>query len=100
MRWEAFHKGDWQDLIARLSQLTGLPAPTIDWDRLPALPSRMWFEIGRAGNLRAPRAEAEGSPLRARQIEIAERDDPFEFMFDQGLTDGLPVIPPTPDGSS
>lgn len=35
--------------------------------------------------------------MRARQIEIAERDDPFEFMFDQGLTDGLPVIPPTPE---
>jgi hypothetical protein len=42
-------------------------------------------------------AEAEGSPLRARRIEIGESDDPFEFMFDQGLTDGLPVVPPTPE---
>ena len=37
LRWEAFHKGDWQDLIARLSQLTGRPAPAIDWHELPAL---------------------------------------------------------------
>jgi hypothetical protein len=37
VRWEAFHKGDWKDLIARLSQLTRLPEPAIDWDRLPEL---------------------------------------------------------------
>ena len=37
VRWEAFHQGDWKDLITRLSQLTGLPAPAIDWERLPAL---------------------------------------------------------------
>jgi len=42
-------------------------------------------------------AESSGSPIRARRIEIGESDDPFEFMFDQGLTDGLPVIPPTPE---
>jgi hypothetical protein len=42
-------------------------------------------------------AEMEGSPLRARRIEVGEADDVFEFMFDQGLTDGLPVIPPTPE---
>ena len=43
------------------------------------------------------RAEAENSPLRARKIEIAPPDDEFEFMFDQGFTDGLPVVPPTPE---
>jgi hypothetical protein len=43
------------------------------------------------------RAEAENSPLRARRIEIASADDEFEFMFDQGITDGLPVVPPTPE---
>jgi hypothetical protein len=43
------------------------------------------------------RAEAENSPLRARKIEIAPDDDEFEFMFDQGFTDGLPVVPPTPE---
>ncbi len=31
----------------------------------------------------------------SRIIEIAEHDDVYEFMFAQGITDGLPVIPPT-----
>jgi hypothetical protein len=43
------------------------------------------------------RAEAENSPLRARKIEIASGDDEFEFMFDQGFSDGLPLVPPTPE---
>jgi len=43
------------------------------------------------------RAEAEHSPLRARRIDCAPADDEFEFMFDQGFTDGLPVVPPTPE---
>ena len=42
-------------------------------------------------------AEAENSPLRARRIEIASQDDEFEFMFDQGFSDGLPLIPPSPE---
>ena len=42
-------------------------------------------------------AEAEDSPIRARKIAIGSMDDEFEFMFDQGFSDGLPVIPPTPE---
>ncbi len=33
--------------------------------------------------------------LLSRAIDIAEHDDIYEFMFDHGLTDGLPVVPPT-----
>ncbi len=40
-------------------------------------------------------AEADNSPIRARRIEIASADDIAEFMFDQGFSDGLPLIPPT-----
>ncbi|MEO0981713.1 MAG: TlpA family protein disulfide reductase [Pseudomonadota bacterium] len=43
------------------------------------------------------RAEAEGSPIRSRRIEIASADDVHEFLFDQGFSDGLPLIPPTPE---
>jgi hypothetical protein len=43
------------------------------------------------------RAAAEDSPLRARRIDIGSHDDAHEFMFDQGMTDGLPVVPPTPE---
>ena len=32
---------------------------------------------------------------RARAIDVAEHDDVYEFMFDRGITDGLPLVPPT-----
>ena len=31
----------------------------------------------------------------ARLIDVADHDDVYEFMFDQGITDGLPLVPPT-----
>ena len=33
--------------------------------------------------------------LVARRVRVPTNDDPYEFLTDQGLTDGLPVIPPT-----
>ena len=39
-----------------------------------------------------------GSPrLRSRTIELAALEDEFESMHERGWTDGLPVVPPTPD---
>ena len=35
------------------------------------------------------------SDFYSRVIEIADHDDVHEFIFDQGITDGLPVVPPT-----
>ena len=32
----------------------------------------------------------------ARLINVADHDDVYEFMFEQGITDGLPLVPPTP----
>lgn len=43
------------------------------------------------------RARFTGSTLTARQIEMASAEDEFESMFNRGWTDGLPVIPPTPE---
>jgi len=96
-RWYAFHKEDWKDLIAQMAQLSGLPAPEIDWDAFPGLRPGCGSKSVEPGIVERLTSEAEGSPLRAKLIEIAEKDDPFEFMFDQGLTDGLPVVPPTPE---
>ena len=33
--------------------------------------------------------------LRSRRLELADLDDEMEFLFDRGVTDGLPVTPPT-----
>lgn len=35
--------------------------------------------------------------LLSRTIDIAEHDDVYEFMFEHGITDGLPLVPPTRD---
>jgi hypothetical protein len=42
------------------------------------------------------RARFEGSRLRSRRVELEDEDD-FEAMFERGWTDGLPVVPPTPE---
>ncbi|MGA1345659.1 MAG: thioredoxin, partial [Ilumatobacteraceae bacterium] len=43
------------------------------------------------------RARFSGSPVRSRHVEFAAAEDPFEAMFARGWTDGLPVVPPTPE---
>ena len=37
------------------------------------------------------------SRLRSRSIELASLEDEIEACFDRGWTDGLPVVPPTPE---
>jgi hypothetical protein len=43
----------------------------------------------------AARAARRKGRIRSRTIEIGGLEDPFEGLFDRGLTDGLPVVPPT-----
>jgi hypothetical protein len=38
-----------------------------------------------------------GAVLRSRQIEIADTEDEWEQMYARGWSDGLPVVPPTPE---
>ncbi len=38
-----------------------------------------------------------GTGLTSRRIELAELADEHEALFDRGWTDGLPVVPPTPE---
>ncbi|MEX2229629.1 MAG: TlpA disulfide reductase family protein [Dehalococcoidia bacterium] len=96
-RFVGFGREDWRALFADLAARSGLPEPAIDWtsyaDSRPGCGSKA-VEPGIYERLVA---ESEGSPLRARRIEIAPDDDVAEFFYDQGLTDGLPVVPPTPE---
>jgi hypothetical protein len=43
----------------------------------------------------ALRARFGSSVLKARRIELADLDDEMERLYDLGVTDGLPVVPPT-----
>ena len=92
-----FGREDWRTLFDELAKLTGIAAPAMDWASFPESRPGCGSKSVEPGIAERLAAEAEGSPLRARRIEIGESDDMFEFMFDQGLTDGLPVIPPTPE---
>ncbi|MDQ3385461.1 MAG: thioredoxin [Actinomycetota bacterium] len=38
-----------------------------------------------------------GRTLRSRHVELAALEDEHEALFDRGWTDGLPVVPPTPE---
>lgn len=90
-----FVRDEWQatvtDLLARFegSQCA------LDWSSLPEWrPGCGSLSVDPVNEDRL-RAESENSPIRARKIELGSLDDEFEFMFDQGFSDGLPLIPPT-----
>jgi len=92
-----FVRDEWQALAERLAEATGAAAVALDWDALPAWrPGCGSLSVDPAHAERL-RAEAENSPLRARRIEIGAQDDEHEFLFDQGFSDGLPLVPPTPE---
>src|SRR5579875_1517818 len=91
-----FHKGDWQALWAELERLAGDDQP-VEWDGYPDFRPGCGSKSVEPGIAERLEAEASGSRLRARRIEIPPADDPIEFLYEQGLTDGMPVVPPTPE---
>ncbi len=42
-------------------------------------------------------ARYDGAVLASRRVELAAADDEWEQMFRRGWSDGLPVVPPTPE---
>lgn len=97
LRIVGFDRAQWMDLFRTLAATSGIEEPAVDWDSYPEMRPGCGSRSVDPANGDRLRAEAEGSPIRARRIEVGEADDVFEFMFDQGLTDGLPVVPPTPE---
>ncbi|MFV0308356.1 MAG: thioredoxin family protein [Desertimonas sp.] len=43
------------------------------------------------------RRRFEDGTLRSRRVELASLEDDIEAMYDRGWSDGLPVVPPTPE---
>jgi hypothetical protein len=95
---EGFVREEWQALERRIADDLGKPAQGgVAWEAYPAWrPGCGSKHLDPSINDRL-RANASGSPLRARRIEIASSDDVDEFMFDQGFSDGLPLVAPTPE---
>ncbi|MCJ7437786.1 MAG: thioredoxin [Acidimicrobiia bacterium] len=42
-------------------------------------------------------AAAGGAQLQSRRVELGESEDDIEAMFERGWSDGLPLVPPTPE---
>ncbi len=95
-RFVGFDKTDWQEMLAELARLSHARPPAIDWSKYPQQRPGCGSKAVEPEIAERLEAEARGEKLTARQIEIGDQDE-FEFMFERGLTDGLPVIPPTPE---
>ncbi|MGF1455103.1 MAG: peroxiredoxin family protein [Alphaproteobacteria bacterium] len=94
---EGFVRDEWESLGRTLARDLGAAPAPVNWATLPE------WRVGCGSKHLDPdllprlEAQAEGSPLQARQIAIGSADDVQDFMFDQGFSDGLPLVPPTPD---
>jgi hypothetical protein len=82
-----WQRGEWEALTGVQGLGAGLPewrpgcgSLSVDPDRLPAL-----------------RARFESHRLAARRVELAEAEDEHEAMAARGWSDGLPLVPPTPE---
>ena len=96
-RFVGFGRDDWRSLYSQLGELSGAAAPAVEWGDYPESEPGCGARNVEPGIAERLEALAEGSPLLARRIEIGSADDPDEFMFDQGFSDGLPVVAPTPE---
>lgn len=82
-----WHRGDWQQISGRAELGANLPelrpgcaSKTLD----PGIAEALLLRFGDPG-------------LISRRVEIGAAEDPIEACFDRGWTDGLPVVPPTPE---
>ncbi|MEP4195513.1 MAG: redoxin domain-containing protein [Aliishimia sp.] len=96
-QFEGFIRADWEALATDLAAQTGLPTVQIEWASLPEWRPGCGSKHLDPDIFDKLHAQAEGSPIRARRIDVASGDDVAEFMFDQGFSDGLPLVPPTPE---
>ena len=86
-RAEGWHRGEWETVSGVQGLGAGLP------EQQPGCGS-MSVDPGMAEVLQARFGEL---PTRSRVIEGTEPDDPVEICYQRGWSDGLPVVPPTPE---
>ena len=86
-RTEGWLRERWEALTGRRGLGPGLP------DFRPGCGSRT-----QDPDVAAARAAAAGAErLRSRPVELGSREDDVEATFERGWSDGLPVVPPTPE---
>ncbi|MEO8968281.1 MAG: thioredoxin [Solirubrobacteraceae bacterium] len=83
----------------RMVELAAAAGKSLVLDGLPALRpgcASRTRDPEVAAWLAARRARSEGR-IRARELALGDLEDPIEALHDRGVTDGLPVVPPTPE---
>jgi hypothetical protein len=83
----------------RLTELAAQAGVTLELDGLPERRpgcASVTRDPDVAVRLAARAARASGR-LRSRELEIGELEEPIEALFDRGFSDGLPLVPPTPE---
>src|SRR5262249_13167295 len=96
-RFVGFDRLAWQELLDDLAARAGAERPAVDWSAYPAMRPGCGARHVEPPTAGRRDADTRGERLGSRRIETAEALDPFEFMSERGLTDGLPVVPPTPE---
>ena len=91
-----FDKFEWREISNEAMTLAGRQGGPlgIDWDTLPEQRPGCGarnYEPGIYERLAARRS----GDLLSRVVETAHDADIYEFTYDQGYTDGFPVVPPT-----
>lgn len=81
-----WHRGEWEDVSRTGGLGAALPETRVGCGSMsvdPIIEPKLRAKFGALS-------------LRSRRVELASEDD-FEAMFERGWTDGLPVVPPTPE---
>jgi hypothetical protein len=86
-RTEGWLRSDWETFTGRAPLGTGMP------EYRPGCGSRTLDP-----DIAGARADAAGAAhLRSRRVDLGEHEDDIEAAFERGWSDGLPVVPPTPE---
>jgi thiol-disulfide isomerase/thioredoxin len=86
-RTEGWLRSEWEVLTGRAPLGSGLP------EYRPGCGSRTLDP-----DVASARADAAGAArLRSRRVELGEHEDDIEAAFERGWSDGLPIVPPTPE---
>ena len=86
-RVEGWNRADWEQALGIDGLAPDLPAHRPGCGSLsvgPGMPEKLAYKFG-------------DTPLQARAITIGSLEDEMELCFERGWSDGLPVVPPTPE---
>lgn len=95
--FEGFARADLLGLVDRAAERCGRGAPAIEHEgeSLPETRPGCGSKVHDPDVARRLAARRDASKLSARRVRMPADLDPFEFLDQQGLSDGLPVVPPT-----